>query len=212
MPEADWILTKSGLSRLRLDLDVPVDRIREEVLRLRNRFVSRTDKQKDVSYQYTTYASGWDCLVVHGLSLERVGHCTQYGYPNDEAAPYGWTEIADQCPATVDFLKSFPVKKLYRCRFLRLIPGGKISPHIDVAIGILDRISIAIQYPKGCFFEVAGKEVPFEDGHAYLIDKSKPHQVDNATEQDRIHLIIECDTDDPRWKELVERSYAKYGR
>jgi hypothetical protein len=210
VPDAAWILAQSRLPQLRLDLDVPVDRIREEVLPLRDRFISRTDPQKGATYQYLTRATGWSCLVVHGLSVEQVGHCTQYGYQNDAAAPYGWTEISGQCPVTVDFLKAFPCKKLYRCRFLLLTPGGKISLHQDTSTPSFDRISIAIQYPEGCVFEVDGKPVPFEDGRAFLIDKSYLHQVDNPTSRDRIHLIVECDLDDPRWRELVERSYDKY--
>ena len=210
-PTYDWVMYKSNLAWLHLDLEIPHREMLEEAKAVQHFSVNRVAKQEDVFYQYPqNYGIGWTALGLRAISSTRIGHFTQYGFASEDDVPYVWTEIADLCPKTVEFCKQFPAKKLYRVRFLCLGAKGSIQPHKDTLWRGLTRLSIALRFPEKCFFTVQDKKVPFKDGSAFLLDKSMFHQVHNISDEDRIHLIIEGVHDGvPEWEELVMRSYGK---
>ena len=199
----------SGRPWLQLDISVPHNSMLSEAVSLREHFVDRCAPQENVAHQYPNYYGvGWHALTLHGLPGDQVGHYAQYGYPHEVAVPYTWTEHALDCPVTVAWLQNeWPMKRLYRVRFLLLEPGGSIKEHQDNKSPGLDRASIALRYPEGCEFLVDKKPVPFADGRAFMLDKSRFHSVRNDSKEDRIHLIIEgIFGDDPRWDDLITRS------
>lgn len=195
---------------LRLDIPVPHEAMAAEAIRLRDRFVDRNAPEAGETTQYSTPSEGWCALALHGLPDGRVGHFSQFGYKSEDEVPYGWTEAAAECPMTVAWLRDvWPMRRLYRARFLLLEAGGSIAAHEDTDLRVLDRASVALQWPEGCHFFIEGEPVPFADGRAFLIDKSRRHWVENPTAVDRVQLVVEGNLgDDPGWGELVERSAA----
>ena len=83
--------------------------------------------------------------------------------------------------------------KLYNIFFSLLEKGTKILPHVDTIIGNLyKRIHIPIITNDKVYVINAGHAVNMKEGQAYEIDNSKVHAVNNASDKDRIHLIIDC--------------------
>ena len=53
-------------------------------------------------------------------------------FDKENMPEYDWTELADLCPITKQWLQNLGFKKYQRVRFMLLDPGGYINPHRDV--------------------------------------------------------------------------------
>lgn len=75
-------------------------------------------------------------------------------------------------------------------------PHSKIEPHSDERTGDKKRIHIPIiTHPDIKLFN-NGDEIHMETGKVYLIDHTKEHSVDNPTDCERIHLVIDWKLND----------------
>ena len=63
-----------------------------------------------LQYIYDQYTDSPDSYIEKGV------------FTKENSPPFDWTDIADQCPVTVDWLKKWPFEKLHRCRFMLLEP------------------------------------------------------------------------------------------
>ncbi len=204
-----WIVGKSGLPWLDLDIPFPYKKMNEEAARLTDRF-----------YDHRVYGDhplsdnrGWKSLVIHGLSPEKTMDSQFYGYPDPRTAPYQWTEIADLCPVTTQFFREkWPATRLHRVRFMMLEPGGYILPHVDRDANMLYETNFALNNPAGIFFKMEGHGyVPFKPGQAYILDVSNNHAVVNLSNEKRIHIIVHGETlRHEGWQTLMERSFKKF--
>ena len=97
-----------------------------------------------------------------------------------------------------------------RVRFMKLEAGkiiGRHSDKIDKDLGFDDgeivRIHVPIRTNSNVvfsLFESPRSKVPYEyslkTGHYYYTDVTKPHAVRNESEVDRIHLVVDCYSND----------------
>ena len=144
----DWVMFKSRWPWLQLDLDIPYQEMYKEGIALEHKFVEHRWNDQFRGYKH----QGWKSLAIHGIDSQKTENFHAYGYKSQEAAPYDWTEIANQCPATLKFLKLLPFENKYRIRFMLLEPGGYIYPHKDQDDFSFYPINIALNHPKGCKF------------------------------------------------------------
>jgi hypothetical protein len=148
----------------------------------------------------SSYGAGWQSLTLHGERPHWTEGIDRYpGHENDLdwKYDYHWTEVATQCPITVEYIKSLPFKKLQRVRFMLLRPGGLIDYHRDVNKMNLSPLNISINMPQGCEFttydyesEQHEKVVPFVDQSAFIVNIGHYHRVINRSNQDRLHMIV----------------------
>ena len=164
-------------------------------------------------------SSGWKSICLHGISEKHIYDYTYYEeYKNMDQAhvPYKWTGISKHCPTTVNFLKkSFFNAKFFRVRFMALMPGGYILPHVDMPQKILAPINLALNNPDGCIFKMKGfGNIPFGPGKAFILDTSNEHIVYNNSNKVRLHMIIhvnypELDNKDKiKWSNLLFNSWS----
>lgn len=201
----NWIKNESKLPWLPLDIKIPYKEMLNEAANIKHLFVAHRDNDVIGSYRH----KGWKSLCIHGLSESHTNHYTEYGYSSNDETPYTWTSIAALCPITTNWLKTFPMEKYYRVRFMLLEPGGYIYPHRDSATNQLSPINIALNHPEGCIFKM--KEhgvVPMKPGVVMLLDVGNIHAYINNSNEDRIHIIIHGKPTE-EYKELVVRSYHK---
>jgi hypothetical protein len=166
-----------------------------------------------VDHRDTEGSNGWSSLCVHGLGAQKTDSPDNYPEYNDirfEDLPWDWTEIADQCPVTVDYFKNiFPYESYYRLRFMRLAPGGYIVPHHDGSSHKLTVCNISLNNPVGCemILENIGI-VPFKDsGGAVAFNNSYNHIVWNQSNIARYHIIVHGKWN-YHYEQLVNRSYT----
>jgi hypothetical protein len=191
---------------LKLDLLVPHEKMAEEARALRSRFILYRNQD---SYQH----SGWYSLPIFGLSLDKPMSWDAYGYSsaNEAAKDFAWTEIAEQCPVTVNWLKTtFPSQKLGRVRFMLLEAGGYIAPHTDSPYSIPDPVNIALTNPVNCDWVWGdGTTLDFKPGSVYAMNISYEHSVKNNSTEDRYHLIVHHHDSTPEWKSMMRQALLR---
>ena len=122
-----------------------------------------------------------------------------------------WTSLmeATNIRPVFKILKNLPCD-FERVRFMKLEAGkiiGKHSDKIDKDLGFDDgeivRIHIPIRTNEDVIFTLyesprdkIGNEYKLKTGHYYYTDVTKPHAVRNESEVDRIHLVVDCYSND----------------
>lgn len=191
---------------LKLDLEIPFAEMAAEAQALRNRFI-RYRNQDEYDHQ------GWYSLPLYGLGLDKPMSWDAYGYnsPNEAAKDFTWTEVADQCPRTVKWLKDvFPSQRLGRVRFMLLTAGGYINRHRDSPYSIPDAVNIALtNHPNCVWWWADGSRVDFRPGDAYAMNLSYEHSVDNRSTEDRYHLIVHHHDSTPEWKSMMMQAMER---
>jgi hypothetical protein len=185
---------------LKLDLEIPHEAMASEAQALKDRFIRY---RKDDGYDH----HDWFSLPLYGLGLDRPMSWDAYGYlsPREAAKDFSWTEIAEQCPVTVDWLKNiFPSQRLGRVRFMLLKAGGFISRHRDSPYSIPDAVNIALTNHPNCIWWWAdGDRIDFKPGDAYAMNLSYEHSIENRSIEDRYHLIVHHHDSTPEWKNMM---------
>jgi len=183
---AKWIINESNCPSLLLNIPVPHKQMTIEAEQFIDRFVKHRGN----------WNPGWSSIAVHGQSAERTQPSDYYVEQGidteDNIAPYTWTDIAEHCPVTVEWLKnSFPIKEFHRVRYMLLEPDGFIQPHSDFKERRMAAFNVALSNPPGVQFaqEDAGL-IPWKEGEARAIDIGRQHCVLHEGTENRIHMII----------------------
>jgi hypothetical protein len=183
VPSDDWIRQSSRLPWLKLNLEIPTDEILNEASIVYTQAVLHRDTDKFAHYTH----QGWKSLTLYGDDSTTTTYTE--GIKD-------WTDIAELCPATVDFVKKYWTlnESTGRIRFMWLEPGGYILPHTDRDESKFYETNVAIAQPEGCKFRFLDYgTVPFSTGSAFLVDISKKHLVANNSDQVRLHFIVHAD-------------------
>lgn len=80
-----------------------------------------------------------------------------------------------------------------RVLIVKLEKKSKITPHVDSGIGLImaKRTHIPIITNANVIFIVGGEEKNMKEGEIWEIDNQSVHSVENNSDIDRIHLIID---------------------
>jgi len=80
-----------------------------------------------------------------------------------------------------------------RVLFAKLSAGGTITPHIDRVPSLLNchRVHLPITSNKDVWFSVGGESVNLPVGELIEINNATVHSVENNSDADRIHLIMD---------------------
>lgn len=115
------------------------------------------------------------------------------------------TTAAPLAPATMALLKSLPVQRFDRVRFMKLAPGGgELTRHADITdrdAGVSDnkvtRLHIPLKTNALCEFQSWDARGQLRtlcmsrDG-LYYLDQRKPHACCNKGDNERIHLVVDA--------------------
>jgi aspartyl/asparaginyl beta-hydroxylase (cupin superfamily) len=198
----EWLRDNFPIPWLELDLihPIPVEEIFEEIQKIKPHLVEHRYETGDYD--------GWYSFCLHGKDHS----ATKQDYFYNDAREYKWTELAlEHMPKTVEFFKTrWPGSDFARVRVMLLNPNGHIGVHRDDYPDIHFPINLAITHPKDCHmvFEKHGA-VPFAPGKAFWLNIYKLHAVFNNSDQPRWHMIVHQDQNDPKFQELVVKSYHR---
>ena len=92
-----------------------------------------------------------------------------------------------------------------RVLIVKLKANSNIEPHVDDGHSLMTckRTHIAIITNENVIFKVGGEEKYMKEGQIWEIDNSKQHSVDNNSDVDRIHLIIDYVVSDKKIQTLL---------
>ncbi len=191
---------------LKLDLEIPYEDILKEAKAIRHMFIPYRTGEYD--------HKGWHSVSLHGLSHDRPASYDAYGFTDggEAAKHFIWTEAADLCPITVNWLKTvFPTNKFARVRFMLLEAGGYIAPHTDAQVPLLEAVNIALSNPEGCDWVWGDGDVfKFNPGDVCAMNIGLEHSVRNNSNEDRYHMIVHHHDCTDEWKKLLTDAMEKY--
>ena len=186
---------------LPLLIDGPWKEMLEEAKSVDHMFVPHRDD----------YSVGWASLCIHGYGATKTD--SDQTYPEHAGQEHSWTEVADLCPITAEYFKNeFPYGCYQRLRYMRLSPGGYITPHNDADDWSLCAVNISLNNPKDCNMVMEGVGVvPFKDsGGAMAFNTSYNHCVWNRSNETRYHIIVHGGEANEYWNNVVPNSYTSY--
>lgn len=163
-------------------------------------------------FNTSAYENDWSCIP-----LRSVGGALTHILPI-ESENFQDTEILKQCDYFQEVISQFACEKT-SIRLMSLAGGGVIKEHRDAGACLEDgiaRLHIPIQTSVQVLFFVDHQPVHFSAGDTWYLNASCLHGVRNDSEQARIHLMLDCISND--WLEDVlsesgwfARSPALYG-
>ena len=130
-----------------------------------------------------------------GIALRAVKGAHVELYP-DPVARDGYVDTAmlERCPYSKHVLSTFQCE-LETARFLRLTAGSTIREHRDHKLGYEDgvvRIHVPVTTSPQVTFTLNGRRIEMLPGEAWYLNFNLPHSVKNASDIDRVHLVVDC--------------------
>jgi len=91
------------------------------------------------------------------------------------------------------FLENLYAGRIYKALFVLLLPGGKISPHVDQGFGVSEvhRCHLALVSKDTVDFIIDGIKHYFIPGTWYEFNNTRIHSVSNNSDIGRVHLIVD---------------------
>lgn len=141
-------------------------------------------------FNTSIYEGEWSGVALRSIA----GHALQL-YPDPTATgSFSDTQLLSRCPYYQEVLASFHCP-LTSVRLLKLKARSSIREHRDYKLGFEDgemRLHVPVVTNPAVAFFVNGERVPMQEGETWYVDVNLPHRVDNESDTDRIHLVIDC--------------------
>ncbi len=130
-----------------------------------------------------------------GVALRSIAGRALQLYPDPTATgSFTDTELLTRCPYYREVLAAFHCP-LTSVRLLKLKARSNIREHRDYKLGFEDgemRLHVPVVTNPAVAFFVNGERVPMREGETWYVNVNLPHRVDNESDTDRVHLVIDC--------------------
>lgn len=106
-----------------------------------------------------------------------------------------YSELEDEVRPVVDYIADYYRNNGFIVRMIlaKLLAGGKIPKHTDAGFSLLNchRIHVPIITNDDVAFSVGGEEINMRIGDFWEINNATVHGVENRSDADRVHLIVD---------------------
>ncbi|MBA2672881.1 aspartyl/asparaginyl beta-hydroxylase domain-containing protein [Ramlibacter sp.] len=136
------------------------------------------------------YEGGWRCVPLRSVD-GRADNILPI-----EGARYADTAWLERCPYLREVIDSFQCEKT-SVRLMSLEPGALIREHRDPGTALeqgVTRVHVPIATTPDTIFRIEGEVVHFAAGHAWYLNASCLHGVENRSAAARVHLMLDCVT------------------
>jgi hypothetical protein len=116
------------------------------------------------------------------------------------------TALLDRCRSFREVVGAFQCR-VKSVRLLGLASGSFIREHSDHALDFEDgeaRIHVPVLTNSGVEFYLSGERLLLDAGGAYYVNVNLPHRVNNHSDSERVHLVIDAEVN-----EWVRELFAK---
>jgi hypothetical protein len=189
-----------------------------------SKIYEKLNKLPEFTNHYSNYNKGksWGALSLRGYSSDptfitkpiemsdewKEQHKDNHYYLQD-------TALFDEFEEVRELLKPYG-NKIHRVRFMRLKPGGgelerhtdQVDPDSGGSMGKLARIHFPIKTNDDVKFTVWDTKgnpqtIHMATGECWFLDTRKPHRAINAGNEERIHLVVDIETEKELYDKLV---------
>ena len=145
-------------------------------------------------FNQSNYEGDWSVA-----SLRSNGGKTKQIYPDPHSPDdFEDTEILARCPYVREVLSAIRCEK-ESVRFMLLGAHARIKEHKDYFMGFDEgviRLHIPVLTNPNVEFYLANERVQMHEGELWYLDFSQKHRVENNSDKDRIHLVMDCKVND----------------
>ena len=131
--------------------------------------------------------------------LRSIGGAANQIYPDPtKGDSFADTPLLARCPYVIEAL-SFLQCPLLSVRFLRLAAGSVIKEHRDYNLSLEDgelRLHVPVVTNPEVEFILNGHRVVMKEGECWYLNFDLPHQINNNSTIDGIHLVIDARVND----------------
>lgn len=157
---------------------------------LRKDLLQFTAEEWTPHFNAAYYEGDWS-----GIALRAAKDAVISIYP-DPVAENGYEETASlrRCAYIPSVLRAFQCE-LESVRFLKLAARSQILEHQDYCLGFENgvvRVHIPVETNDEVDFFHNGKRLEMQPGEAWYLNFNLMHSVNNRSEKDRVHLVIDC--------------------
>ncbi|HVY05669.1 MAG TPA: aspartyl/asparaginyl beta-hydroxylase domain-containing protein [Burkholderiales bacterium] len=143
---------------------------------------------------YTVAKAGtWTAMALISTDGDHTGPESLRYKRGAKGAP---TKLLEMCPYFKEVIGAFKTD-IHRARLMSLKPGTVISEHRDygqqrysIERGMI-RVHIPIRTHPDVSWNSSGKKVPMNAGEAWYVNVCQPHSVQNHSDIDRVHLVLD---------------------
>lgn len=130
-----------------------------------------------------------------GVALRSAGGAAGQLYPDPTArGRFADTEVLARCPNIREALRAFACP-LESVRLLKLAAGSRIREHRDHELGPEGgtvRLHVPVVTDPRVEFYLDNRRVLMREGETWYLNFNLPHRVYNASDTDRVHLVLDC--------------------
>lgn len=173
--------------RLRLRFDP--DALRQDLARI-------ADDRWIEHFVKDNYEGDWSGVALRGPA--KVTHPIQQLFANPGTTEWANTDLHRACPYFAEVMSAFQCD-LLSVRLLRLAPGSIIREHVDHSLSFDDgevRIHVPVATNDRISFWLNNRVVPLGAGETWYLNVNLPHRVENASDEYRVHLVLDCVVND----------------
>ncbi len=163
-----------------------VDRMKEEVAKI--------DTQWGLHYKTTDYEGEWSAVPLHSIG----GSMTNLFVDSSGKVPFQETPLMQLCPYLKSVVETLQCPK-FTVRLLKLKAGSVIKEHRDRELFFESgeaRIHVPIVTNEQVEFYLDGERIDLHEGECWYMNFNLMHKIINNSNQDRIHLVIDCIVND----------------
>ena len=170
------------LDRIKLEQTFDVCALKRDISNLKD-----DDWVRHFNREY--YSGTWAVVPLRSIagSAKKI-------YPDPSSDDYRNTEILERCPAVRAVLPFFECE-VRAVRFMKLAAGSSIREHRDYNLGHEDgmiRFHIPVLTSDRVEFYLNRERVVMSEGECWYLNFDLPHYVENRSDADRIHLVVDC--------------------
>lgn len=183
-----------------MSLNFKMDRLKLDIKF--NPALLRSDLQKLTAVAWTehfvsqNYEGDWSVIPLRGP--KGANHPIQMIYSDPTATEFTDTPFLELSPYFQKVLETFQCE-LKAVRLMKLSAGSIIKEHTDHDLAAelgTARLHIPIVTNADVNFQLNGSQVFMEEGECWYLRLSDRHSVVNNGCEDRIHLVIDAETND----------------
>lgn len=144
------------------------------------------------------YRGSWDVLPLRCLSRHSGSHPILQGFMHEGEGAWQDLPVLVCVPVLHKLLTDIPAP-LKSARLMRLAPGAEIKPHRDAGLAWEfgeARLHLALRTDPLVIFRVGGQQVTMREGELWYMNADLEHSVVNASNQERVHLVVDCEVND----------------
>ncbi len=145
-------------------------------------------------YNTYHYEGGWTTLPLRSINGSIENSISIQASSLQKNMAFKNTSLLDVCPYLNSVISFFECEKM-SVRLMNLNAGAIIKEHRDYDMNFEKgeaRFHIPIQTNAGVHFFIEDEKIPMNEGECWYLNLSLKHKVKNCSDENRIHLVIDC--------------------